>query len=254
MFTSPCALPIQGVYACGMKMFVGFVAYIVLYASVGFAAPKQHVVALGKWTSIKWLAEDDEGKATDLRIRPLYVDGRTREFTVGPAHDVTERAFVVQRMFRLNDSLPTEIGPPRWRWERGGWLLTDRVTGKVQPLTLPEFDPYSASVSWFRDYAAYCGVSDDGSKFFAMIVQLGKRKPLLKKALGDSGSGAPTCPLSTWQRNPVRVTFQQKSDQKLTFSVRSRTVDLAIDDESEGEEAYVPVWPFNPCKTDRRTK
>ncbi len=209
---------------------------MVLCTGTGFAAPKQHVVSLGKWTSVKWLAEDSEGKAVDVKIRPLYVDGRTKEFTLGPAHDVTERVFAVQRMFRLNDALPSESGPPRWRWERGGWLLADRVSGKVQPLTLPEFDPYYSAVSWFRDYAAYCGVSDDGSKFFAMIVQLGRRKPLLKKALGDAGSDPPACPLPTWQRDPVRVTFQQKADQKLTFSVRSRAVDVALEDESEGEE------------------
>jgi len=219
-----------------MRTFVGFVTYILLCTGIGFAAPKLHVVALGKWASIKWLAEDDETKAVDLRIRPLYVDGRTREFTVGPAHDVTDRAFVVQRMFRLNDSLPAESGTPRWRWDRGGWLLADRVSGKVQPLTLPEFDPYPTTVSWFRDYAAYCGVSDDRSKFFAMIVQLGRRKPLLKKALGEVGPDAPACPLPVWQRNPVRVTFQPKADQKLTFSVRSRAVDLAVEDESEGQE------------------
>jgi len=42
--------------------------------------------------------------------------------------------------------------------------------------------------------------------------------------------------VAVWQRNPVRVTFQQKVDQKLTFSVRSRAVDLATEDENEGEE------------------
>jgi hypothetical protein len=107
---------------------------MVLCTGAGFAAPKQHVVALGKWTSVKWLPDDSESTAVDLRIRPLYVDGRTKEFTLGPAHDVTERTFVVQRMFRLNDSLPAESGPSRWRWERGGWQLADRVTGKVQQL------------------------------------------------------------------------------------------------------------------------
>ena len=75
------------------------------------AAPKPHVVVLGKWTSVKWQAGDDEGKPVDVKIRPLYVDGRTKEFTLGPTHDVTDRAFVVQRMFRLNDSLPQDAGP-----------------------------------------------------------------------------------------------------------------------------------------------
>ena len=69
------------------------------------------------------------------------MDGKTKEFTLGSAHEITERIFVVQRMFRLNDSLPQETGPARWRWEKGGWLLVDRVSGKVQQIALPEFDP-----------------------------------------------------------------------------------------------------------------
>src|SRR5437867_269789 len=135
----------------GMRTALGFFACLFLCSGAGLAAPKQHVVALGKWITIKWQA-DDQSKPVEVKIRPLYVDGRTKELTLGPAHDVTERVFVVQRMFRLNDSLPAESGP-HWRWERGGWLLTDRATGKVQLLALPEFDPYSAPVSWFRDYA-----------------------------------------------------------------------------------------------------
>jgi len=209
---------------------------MVLFSRTGLAAPKPHVVALGKWTSVKWQAGDDEGKPVDVRIRPLYVDGRTKEFTLGPTHDVTDHAFVVQRMFRLNDSLPQDAGPARWRWERGGWLLADRVTGKVQQITLQEFDPYYSAVNWFRDYAAYCGVSDDGNKVFAMIVQLGWRKPLLKKLVSDAATEMPVCPAPLWQRSPVRVTFEPKGDQKLTFSVRSRAVDLASEDENEGGE------------------
>ncbi len=46
------------------------------------------------------------------------------------------------------------------------------------------------------------------------------------------------CPVvaPVWQRAPVRVTFQASDDQRLTFSVRSRAVDVASDDENEGEE------------------
>jgi hypothetical protein len=89
-------------------------------------------------------------------------------------------------MYRLNDSLPQESGIPRWRWERGGWLLVDRISGKIQRLALPEFDADFSAVNWFRDYAAYCGAADDGEKSYAMIVQLDKRKPLMKKGLGGS--------------------------------------------------------------------
>lgn len=61
---------------------------------------------------------------------------------------------MVQRVFRLNDSLRQETGAIHWFWQRGGWLLVDRSTGKVQTDLLPAFDPYSSDVNWFRDYAA----------------------------------------------------------------------------------------------------
>jgi len=174
----------------------------------------------------------------DLRIRPLFVDGRTKEFTTGTAHDVTDRVFVVQRAYRLNDLLPEEVGPNRWRWERGGWLLVDRISGRVQPVLLPAFDAYYSEVSWFRDYAAYCGVSDDREKVFTVVAQLGKRRPLLKKAAGETGGDlqdklghAPA-----WLRAPARVTFEAAGEQKFTFTVRSNEVDIVIEDGEEGGE------------------
>jgi hypothetical protein len=205
----------------------------IFVCSLAQAASKPHVVAFGKWTSIKWQADDD-GNSLDVKVRPLIVDGKIKEFTLGPTHDVTEHLFVVQRMFRVNDSLPQESGPPRWRWERGGWLLVDRTSGRVQAITMPEFDPYHSQANWFRDYVAYCGTSDDSQKGFAMIVQLGNRRPLLKKTLPENNREG--CPAPTWQRNPVRVSFATREDPKLTFTVSSRAVDLATDDESEGEE------------------
>jgi hypothetical protein len=205
----------------------------IFVCSLAQAASKPHVVAFGKWTSIKWQADDD-CNSLDVKVRPLIVDGKIKEFTLGPTHDVTEHLFVVQRMFRVNDSLPQESGPTRWRWERGGWLLVDRTSGRVQAITMPEFDPYHSQANWFRDYVAYCGTSDDSQKGFAMIVQLGNRRPLLKKTLPENNREG--CPAPTWQRNPVRVSFATREDPKLTFTVSSRAVDLATDDESEGEE------------------
>jgi len=142
---------------------------------------KPHVVAFGKWTSIKWCVGPEERKCLDLKVRALYIDSRIKEFTVGAPHDITERLFVVRRAFRVNDNLPAElVSPPRWVWQRGGWLLADRITGHISLINLPEFDSYYSVVSWYRDYAAYCGVSDDGKKLFAVVFQLGRRKPILK--------------------------------------------------------------------------
>jgi hypothetical protein len=77
---------------------------------------------------------EDESTPVDMKVRPLVVDGHVKEFTTGGAHDATERMLVVQRAYRLNDLLPQESGPNRWRWERGGWLLVDRVSGRVQTI------------------------------------------------------------------------------------------------------------------------
>jgi hypothetical protein len=204
---------------------------ILLLHCTAIAATKPHVVALGRWTSISLRNEDGERPAITVKIRALYVDGRAKEFTIGSAHDVTERVFAVQRIYRMNDSLPQQIGPTQWQWQRSGWLLVDRVSGKIQQLVLSEFDRDSSAANWFRDYAAYCGISDDGQTLFAVIVQIGRRKPLLKKSIGDAHD---VCAPPVWERDPVRVTFAHPPDQKLTFSVKSRAVDTITLDDSEG--------------------
>lgn len=212
---------------------------LLLFSHSLLAVPKQHIVVLGKWTTVKWLVGENETQAINIKIRPLMIDGRTKEFAIGAAHDVTERTFVIQRMYRLNDSLEQENVATRWRWERGGWLLVDRVSGKVQAVTLPSFDPYFSTVTWFRDYAAYCGFSEDGKKLFAVVSQLGKHKPLLKKPLGDaSDTEMPdsACATPAWQRGPSRVTFFPNGEPRFTYAVRSRTVDLLTDDDESGEE------------------
>src|ERR1700730_12648455 len=197
-----------------MKGVMGILGCIALLSMPGNAASKPHVVALGRWTSISWREQDSESKLIQVKIRPLYVDGRTKEFTIGASHDVTERTFVVQRIYRLNDSLPQQTGPTQRQWQRGGWLLVDRGTGKVQPIALPECDPDTSAVNWYRDYAAYCGTSDDGQKLVALVVQIGRRKPLLKKAV-EANESQQTCGAPVWERSPVRVTFEITPAQKL---------------------------------------
>lgn len=212
---------------------------LVFLCALGVAASKQHVVSFGKWTTVKWLVGEDENRPLDVKVRPLLVDGHTKEFTVGQAHDITDRSFVVQRMYRLNDSLAQESGSNRWRWERGGWLLVDRISGKVQAVPLQGFDPYLSSVAWFRDYAAYCVVSNDGKKVFAIVSQVGKRKAVLKKAIGDATDDDmpdSACSAPVWQRTPIRVTFSPKSDQKFMYTIRSRALELVAEDGEVDDE------------------
>lgn len=199
MFICPCAASPKDVYVSGMERCWKVSICILLLHCVAIAAFKPHIVTLGHWTSVSIRTE--ESQPTTIKIRPLYVDGRTREFTIGMAHDVTERLFVVQRIYRMNDSLPQQTGPTQWQWQRGSWLLVDRVSGKIQQLTLAEFDPDSSAVNWFRDYAAYCGVPDDGQKLFAVIMQIGRGKPLLKKSIADARDSNPTCTQPIWERD-----------------------------------------------------
>lgn len=219
-----------------MRALISIPTCILLLAVAAGAASKAHSVTFGKWTTIVIRNPESNLKPTDLKIRPLYLDGRTKEFTTGPAHDVTERTFVVQRIYRVNDSLPQESGPQKWNWQRGGWLLVNRASGKIQPIVLPDFDPDLSAVNWYRDYAAYCGDSEDGGKIVTAIVQLGRRKALLKKTIGDASESGELCPPPIWERNPIRATFELKSGQKLTFSVKNRATETVTEDDSESGE------------------
>jgi hypothetical protein len=190
--------------------------------------------------TVQWIpGTGADDKPVPLKIRALLVDGIVKEYVLGSPHEVTDRLFVVRRMFRVNDSLPEEPAT-RWQWQRGGWLLVDRVTGRVSALNLPEFDAFYSSASWYRDYAAYCGVADDGKKIYAVVAQLSRRKPVLKKLLSEAGipdDAAPdsACTAPAWQRAPVRVNFQSPGGTKQTFAIRGHVVDVVNDAEEEEE-------------------
>jgi hypothetical protein len=211
-----------------------------LLLSTCAAIPKPHVVAFGKWIAAKWPNASGQ-KLLDLKVRPLFVDTRLKEYTTGNPHDLTDRLFVVRRAFRVNDALPTETATaasPRWQWQRGSWLLVDRLTGHISQLNLPEYDPFYSTPSWYRDFVAYCGVSEDGKKLYAVVAQVGRRKPILKKDVREpAGADDPDseCPAPAWERSPMRVTFQPDGQQKLVFSIRGRVVDVVNDSEDPDE-------------------
>ena len=212
---------------------------VVLMAAAAGAVAKTHVIVLGKSMTVQWLPGMGEEKAVTLKIRPLLVDGLVKEYVLGSPHEVTERLFVVRRVFRVNDSLPEEP-TVRWQWQRGGWLLVDRGTGRISAINLPEFDAFYSALSWYRDYAAYCGVSDDGKKTYAMVAQISRRKPVLKTPLSNEGAseGAgpdSACAAPGWQRGPVRVSFEAKGAAKQTFAIRGHVVDVVSDVEEEDE-------------------
>ena len=192
------------------------------------AAAKTHVIAFGKASSVPWPAGSGDHKPVPLKVRPLIVDGHVKDYTYGPSHDVTDRLFVVRRAYRVNDSLPEDHpSTPQWTWRLGGWISVDREAGHIAQLSLPAFDSEASEASWYRDYAAYCGVSDDGSKAYMLVWQLGKRKPLLKKEVAGT-----SCPAPKWERAPSRVTFVV-AGEKSSFIVRARGADVQAE---TGEE------------------
>jgi hypothetical protein len=215
------------------------VALMVACAVTVAAAATPHVITFGKPLPVKLFLGTNEDKSIDLKIRSLYVDGKLKEFTTGEPHDITDRIFVVRRAYRLNDWLPEDEGTNhKWKWQRGGWLTVDRETGRVSQLTLPLFDPFYSVASWYRDYVAYCGLNDDATKLYAVVAQIGTKKPVLRREIGAANNGDlpdSECGMPDWQRSPTRVTFAPMNGQKMTFAIKGHAADVAVD-ASEGEE------------------
>ena len=193
------------------------------------AAPRKakvHTVGLGAAKRVPYSkAGDPSGAAageTSLKIRPLVVDTVLKDWTTGEDHYVTDRSFAVRRAIRINDALPGDKGG-RWVWQRGPWLLVDRVTGKLTAVRLPDYDPGVSQVSWFRDYAAYCGLTANGKNLYAVVMQVAARKPLLvqKLAAFDPAAGrtGAVCAAPEWQREPLRITFHPTGREAASFEI-----------------------------------
>ncbi len=232
------ALRFGSSYSRPMRKRFRNVLVIVLFVSTSWATSKPHVINFGKWITIRWYSGPTEDEPIDAKARPLLVDGKAKEFTLGPPHEITERLFAVRRVLRINDSLSQEAVATRWSWQPAGWLIVDRATGHISPISLPDFDPFSSLASWYRDYIAYCGSTDDHNKLEGIVVQLGRHKPLLRKNVAEMpGDGSTSCAVPEWQRHPTRVTFEPKGASKATFSIRGNFVEMLKEESDEDEEA-----------------
>jgi len=213
------------------------------------AAPrKTHTVVLAGAKRVPYSkAGDPAGAATGedtLKIRALLVDSILKEWTTGDAHDVTDRSFVVRRVIRINDSLPGEKPKPgakqsQWVWQRGPWLMIDRVSGRVTALKLPDYDPGVSQVSWFRDYGAYCGLTASGKSLYAVVAQLAARKPALSKKLSPfnpAGHPDPVCTPPDWQRDPLRITFHPTDKDPVSYEIVPGSAVL-VEDSADDTEA-----------------
>ncbi len=221
-----------------MRLVVLLVALLPM-ALPAAAASHPHVVALGKPLRVKLFLGPSEKATMNISVRPLYVDSKLRDFTTGEVHDVTDRQFVVRRAYRINDALPDDPRrSPKWLWQRGGWLLVDRASGKISLVKLPDFDAFYSEVSWYRDYAAYCGITSNGERVNAVVAEIGGRKPLFRKELGNASLGDSSdsnCAAPHWERQPARVTFLPRAGDKFTVNVSGRFADEAPENDSDEE-------------------
>lgn len=212
-----------------------------------FAAPrKQHAAALGAPKKVSYSKTGDPSCALPgeewLKIRPLVVDDQIKEWTTGDSHDVTDRTFVVRRAIRLNDALPGDkpgAQKEHWIWQRGPWLMVDRLTGRVTALKLPDYEPGVSQVSWFRDYGAYCGLTSSGKTLYAVVAQLAARKPVLAQKLDvyTPDPALPACLAPDWQREPLRITFHQVGKGDFMYEIVPGSAVLVEDSGDDEPEA-----------------
>lgn len=236
-----------------------FASTAVLLASVpavSAGAGKEHSVYLGAVRHVPYSRQGDPAGAApgedSLAIRALMVNGERKEWTTGDAHDVTDRSFVVRRAIRLNDSLPGDKSE-QWVWQRGPWLLVDRSTGRTTALKLPDYDPGVSRVVWFRDFAAYCGVTPSGKSLYAVVAQLAARRPALAKkltAFDPADHPIPACAPAEWRRDPMRITFHPADRDAVTYDFVPGSAVLV---EDAGEEPKGPgETPADAAQTETR--
>jgi hypothetical protein len=207
------------------------------------AATKAHTVFVGSGKNVPYSPTGDPAGALpgekQLRVRPLLVDDKVKEWTTGESHAITDRSFVIRRVLRLNDALPGDK-TEHWIWQRGPWLMVDRVKGSITALHLPDYDPTVSNVIWFRDYAAYCGLTASGKQLYAVVAQIAARKPVLAKKISAWSPGenqAPACGAAQWQREPLRVTFQPSGATAVSYDLVGLSAVLVEDGDGNEESS-----------------
>jgi hypothetical protein len=206
---------------------------------------KPHTVGIGAGKRVPYSITSDpsgaEPSEKTLHVRPLIVDDKVKDWTTGEVHDITDRSFVVRRALRLNDSLPGDK-TEHWIWQRGPWIMIDRTNGHVTAMKLPDYDPAVSQVIWFRDYAAYCGLTSGGHQLYAVVAQIAARRPILAKKIGPwtpaspaPGTPAtPACAKATWQRDPLRVSFAPTGTaEPMNFNLVGLSAVLVEDGDTE---------------------
>lgn len=216
-----------------MRRFVLLSLLLLPCASLPAASkPKVHTVGLGAAKRVPYTpafatADSKDEDSTTLKVRPLIVDDKLKEWTVGEVHTISDRTFAVRRVLHINDALPNDPGE-RWIWQPASWILVDRSNGHITALHLPDFDSAISDAVWFRDYAAYCGLSttSKGSSLVAVIAEVSGRRAVAQRPIGKwpqpDHPGQP-CQAARWQRLPMRATLQAVGADPVTFDVLGST-------------------------------
>jgi hypothetical protein len=104
-----------------------------------------------------------------------------------------------------------------------------------------------SQASWFRDYAAYCGVTASGKSLYAVVAQVAARKPVLARKLGafDPNSSPESRPDSVcgqpeWQREPLRITFHATGKNPVSFDLVPGSAVL-VEDSGDDAETVAPA-------------
>ncbi len=239
------------------RNFVLFIFTLLAFILIGGPKPcsaaarkshKVHGVFLGAVHQVPYSQPGDPAGAaageTSLPIRALIVNGDFKDWTTGDAQDITGRTFVVRRALRLNNTLPGDKRQ-QWVWQRGPWLLVDRSTGHITVPRLPDYDPAVSRVEWFRDYAAYCGVTSSGKSLYAVVAELAVRKVILAKRLAafdPADHPNPACAPVEWQDNPVRITFQATGRNAVSYAIAPGA---AVRVENDSEDLEPPSGPVS---------
>jgi hypothetical protein len=178
-----------------LKLNFMLIAALLPVPAARAAGAKTHSVALGSVRKAISIPAAPAVNSPDviLRVRPLLVDSRLKEWTTGDAHDVTDRSFAIRSAMKINDALPGETAQ-RWIWQSGPWLLVDRQTGHITVLHLPDYDPEISDAVWFRDYAAYCGVSNAAKTLYAVVAHAGSARPMVLKEIAHWQADEPVMP------------------------------------------------------------
>ncbi len=227
------------------RFFLLILAGFATFQAGQAATRKAHSVVLGAVHNEPYSQQGDPagfeaGDETSLPVRALLVNGVFKAWTTGDSHDVTDRSFVVRQAIRMNNALPGDKHES-WVWQRGPWLLVNRDTGRATDLSLRDYDPAVSQVSWFRDYAAYCGVTPSGKSLYAVVEQIAVRKPVLAKKLMSFDAANhpdPACDPVAWQRTPLRVTFHPAGMDAVAFDIVSGSAMLV---EGTGGEPQTPA-------------